>query len=137
MNKFICAVAVVCVGLFVSVMKVSAQKPEYKTTSGYVVAAYIWPSCHNDSMGEKVLWPEKTGEWEIIKKGNPRFEGHYQPKVPLWGYGMDNDPKVMENWIKAATDNGINTFIFDWYWTTRSEERCVGKECRSRWSPYH
>ena len=21
--------------------------------------------------------------------------------------------------------------------TTRSEERCVGKECRSRWSPYH
>ena len=22
-------------------------------------------------------------------------------------------------------------------WTTRSEERRVGKECRSRWSPYH
>ena len=21
--------------------------------------------------------------------------------------------------------------------TDRSEERCVGKECRSRWSPYH
>ena len=23
------------------------------------------------------------------------------------------------------------------YTTTRSEERRVGKECRSRWSPYH
>ena len=23
------------------------------------------------------------------------------------------------------------------YLTTRSEERRVGKECRSRWSPYH
>ena len=23
------------------------------------------------------------------------------------------------------------------YFTTRSEERRVGKECRSRWSPYH
>ena len=23
------------------------------------------------------------------------------------------------------------------YWLTRSEERRVGKECRSRWSPYH
>ena len=23
------------------------------------------------------------------------------------------------------------------FWTTRSEERRVGKECRSRWSPYH
>src|SRR2546430_16655669 len=27
--------------------------------------------------------------------------------------------------------NGINIFCF------RSEERRVGKECRSRWSPYH
>ena len=23
------------------------------------------------------------------------------------------------------------------YWRPRSEERRVGKECRSRWSPYH
>ena len=23
------------------------------------------------------------------------------------------------------------------HWRTRSEERRVGKECRSRWSPYH
>src|SRR3712207_7459389 len=23
------------------------------------------------------------------------------------------------------------------YWEVRSEERRVGKECRSRWSPYH
>ena len=26
---------------------------------------------------------------------------------------------------------------FDWFEATRSEERRVGKECRSRWSPYH
>src|SRR2546430_8767980 len=25
----------------------------------------------------------------------------------------------------------------DWVLTSRSEERRVGKECRSRWSPYH
>ena len=24
-----------------------------------------------------------------------------------------------------------------WRWSVRSEERRVGKECRSRWSPYH
>ena len=29
-----------------------------------------------------------------------------------------------------------NRFIFEKV-TTRSEERRVGKECRSRWSPYH
>ena len=27
--------------------------------------------------------------------------------------------------------------IFQKYWKERSEERRVGKECRSRWSPYH
>ncbi|MFC2089413.1 glycoside hydrolase family 99-like domain-containing protein [Bacteroidota bacterium] len=82
----------------------------------YYVAAYIWPSCHNDDRGREVLWPEGTGEWEIIKKGTPRFEGHYQPKVPLWGYEMDDDPEVMERWIDIATAHGVNVFIFDWYW---------------------
>jgi len=82
----------------------------------YDVAAYVWPSCHHDERFGDMLWPDGTGEWEIIKKGTPRFEGHYQPKVPLWGYELDNSPKVMEKWIDAATDYGVNVFIFDWYW---------------------
>lgn len=82
----------------------------------YYVAAYVWPSCHHDERFGDMLWPEGMGEWEVIKKGNPRFEGHYQPKVPLWGYEPDDDPEVMEKWIDAATDHGVNVFIFDWYW---------------------
>ena len=82
----------------------------------YYVAAYIWPSCHHDARFGEMLWPDGMGEWEIIKKGNPRFEGHYQPKVPLWGYEPDDSPEVMEKWIDAATDHGVNVFIFDWYW---------------------
>ena len=31
----------------------------------------------------------------------------------------------------------INKQDIDEYFLTRSEERRVGKECRSRWSPYH
>ena len=82
----------------------------------YYVAAYVWPSCHNDPRGREILWPEGEGEWEVIKKGTPRFVGHYQPKQPLWGYEMDDDPKVMERWIDLATAHGVNTFAFDWYW---------------------
>src|SRR3712207_7749778 len=37
------------------------------------------------------------------------------------------------NFRVAAT--GTSEALFDGY--TRSEERRVGKECRSRWSPYH
>jgi hypothetical protein len=80
------------------------------------VAAYVWPSCHYEERNAEILWPDKTGEWEVIRKGTPRFAGHYQPKVPLWGYEMDDDPEVMEKWIEAAKDHGVNVFIFDWYW---------------------
>ena len=82
----------------------------------YYVCAYVWPSCHNDSLAQKWLWPDGEGEWEVIKKGDPRFEGHYQPRVPLWGYGHDDDPAVVERWIQAALKHGVNTFIYDWYW---------------------
>lgn len=88
----------------------------HKSEDQYDVAAFVWPSCHHDERLGNVPWPDGTGEWEIIKKGTPRFEGHYQPKVPLWGYERDDDPKVMERWIDAATDHGVNVFIFDWYW---------------------
>jgi uncharacterized protein YceK len=83
----------------------SPQQEDSPAKSDYYVAAYIWPSCHNDSLAREKLWPEGTGEWEVIKKGNPRFDGHYQPRQPLWGYELDNDPNVVEKWIDAATDS--------------------------------
>ena len=84
--------------------------------SDYYVAAYIWPSCHDDSLAHAHLWADGEGEWEVIKKGNPRFEGHYQPRQPLWGYEHDDDPQVVERWIETALKHGVNTFIYDWYW---------------------
>ncbi len=108
--------AVVAAMLLITYPAISQQKKALSSNKDYHVAAYIWPSCHHDARFGDMLWPEKTGEWEIIKKGTPRFEGHYQPKMPLWGYELDDDPKVMEKWIDAATDHGVNVFIFDWYW---------------------
>ena len=37
--------------------------------------------------------------------------------------------------LKAFADTQMSST--DMVGTTRSEERRVGKECRSRWSPYH
>lgn len=89
---------------------------ENKNNSDYYVAAYIWPSCHHDERFGDMLWPEGIGEWEVINKGNPRYEGHYQPRLPLWGQEMDNDPEVVERWIDLAVDHGVNIFVYDWYW---------------------
>ena len=38
---------------------------------------------------------------------------------------------ILDGW--GIGDQGKDDVIFN----TRSEERRVGKECRSRWSPYH
>lgn len=44
------------------------------------------------------------------------FPGHRQPKVPLWGWEDEADPRVMARKIRAASDFGIDAFLFDWYY---------------------
>ena len=44
-------------------------------------------------------------------------------KADAYGHGSIEVSKFIEPYVD--------------YFTTRSEERRVGKECRSRWSPYH
>ncbi len=104
--------------LYFSSCNIPLKQQDKKSANNeeYIISAYVWPSCHDEPMSRNALWGEKTGEWEIIKKGEPRFEGHYQPKLPLWGYQMDDDPHAWEQKIEAATSHGVNTFIFDWYW---------------------
>ena len=97
---------------------VCCSEKAQKTDFDYHVCAFVWPSCHDDSLG-RTNWDKGIGEWEVIQQGTPRFPGHYQPKQPLWGYEMDNDPVVVERWIQTALEYGVNTFIYDWYWFDR------------------
>ena len=48
---------------------------------------------------------------------------------------IDTSDKISERDIRTATRMSTPLEVIDF--TTRSEERRVGKECRSRWSPYH
>lgn len=82
----------------------------------YTVAAYYWPSMHDDPLWRPFFQGDTIGEWKVIKNAKPKFEGHYQPRVPLWGYEMEDHPKVMAKKIDAAVSHGVNCFIFDWYW---------------------
>lgn len=79
------------------------------------VAAYYFPNYHtNDPRNIQALGADWS-EWDLIKAARPRFVGHDQPKVPLWGYTDEKDPMVMAQKIQAASDYGIDCFIFDWY----------------------
>ena len=85
----------------------------------YDVAAFYWPAYHPAERFKEIsVFPDGKGEWEAIYKSKPKFRREQLPKVPLWGYQDESDPKVMQQKIEAATAYGVNTFIFDWYWYT-------------------
>jgi hypothetical protein len=111
-----CILGTVSIFLFYGCIDCFQKDKVVNQDSDYYVAAYFWPSCHDEPSIRESFWKKGIGEWEIIKQGIPLFEGHYQPRIPLWGYEMDDDPVVMEKKIVAATTHGVNVFIFDWYW---------------------
>lgn len=90
------------------------------------IYCYYFPNWHVDTRNEK--W-HGTGwtEWQVVKYATPRFEGHLQPKVPLWGYEDESDPEVMVKKIDTASSYGIDGFIFDWYWPDGGmyREKCL------------
>jgi hypothetical protein len=87
-----------------------------KTSTNHVtVAAYYFPNYHRTDPRNALAKGAGWCEWELVKGAQPRFPGHEQPKVPLWGYTDESDPKVMEQKIAAAADHGIDAFIYDWY----------------------
>ncbi|MDP2335795.1 MAG: glycoside hydrolase family 99-like domain-containing protein [Bacteroidota bacterium] len=101
-------------GFSVLCNKAFAQKMG-KDNNHYDVAAFVWPSyCPDDR--SKIFWPDGIGEWQTVISNKPKFEGHEQPRYPLWGYINEADPYVAEMEINAAADHGVNVFIFDWYW---------------------
>jgi hypothetical protein len=81
----------------------------------YTVAAYYFGDYHADARNEAVHGKGWT-EWELVKRAEPRFPGHVQPRVPLWGYEDEADPAAMAKKIDAAADHGVDAFIFDWYY---------------------
>jgi len=91
------------------------ETPDRQHSKDYFIASYYFPNYHVDKRNEKILGKGWT-EWELVKDARPRFEGHWQPRVPAWGYTDEANPRDMEQKIDAAADHGIDAFIFDWYY---------------------
>ncbi len=102
--------------VFILAPQLHAQKASQNSKSGgYEVAVYYFPNYHPDSINSRWHGRDWT-EWDVVKAAKPRFEGHEQPKVPVWGYFNEADPKWAAKEIDLAADNGIDVFIYDWYW---------------------
>jgi hypothetical protein len=92
----------------------------------YDIAAYYFPGFHVDPRNEAYLGAGYT-EWRNIKAAKPGYDGHFQPRVPLWGYQDEALAAEMEIKIDAAAYHGVTAFIFDWYWYQNKPflERCL------------
>jgi hypothetical protein len=91
-----------------------ASEPK-KAHSSCDVAAYYWPAYHDEPLW-RPFFRGTEGEWEIIRNAKPKWEGHNQPRVPLWGFEDESDPRVMAKKIRAAAAHSVNVLVFDWYW---------------------
>lgn len=101
--------------LFALLISFSAHAQHSAKPDDYQVAVYYFPNYHPDSINAK--WHGKGWtEWELVKAAKPQFKGHEQPKVPAWGYFNEADPKWAAKEIDIAANNGIDCFIYDWYW---------------------
>ncbi|MFA5676554.1 MAG: glycoside hydrolase family 99-like domain-containing protein [Christensenellales bacterium] len=96
-----------------SVDNASAQKaPKH-----YDVCAIVWPAYHPAPRWKELgIFDHNNGEWQNVYEAKPKYPGHNQPKVPLWGYEHEDNPIAVARKIDAALAAGINIFMYDWYW---------------------
>lgn len=55
-------------------------------------------------------------EWALVRAATPRFAGHNQPHVPLWGEIDTGLPETWQMLNSEALSHGVNVYLWDWYW---------------------
>ena len=80
------------------------------------LGCYYFPNYHTGDSRNDAFHGAGWSEWEPLRNSIPRFPGHQQPRIPLWGEEDEKSPQVMARKIDAASDAGIGVFIFDWYY---------------------
>ena len=80
-----------------------------------IIANYL-PQYHRMPENDK-WWGEGFTDWVAVKKAEPQFEGHDQPRVPAgeYYYSLDN-PDDIARQVALANEYGIYGFGIYHYW---------------------
>jgi glycosyltransferase involved in cell wall biosynthesis len=87
-----------------------ATNPCAKAVAFYLPQFYAFEE--NDSW-----WGKGFTEWRNVARGTPRFQGHYQPRIPrdLGFYELTN-VETIKTQAELAQAAGIEAFCFYYYW---------------------
>lgn len=81
-----------------------------------IIAAYIYPGWHSCPERDR-NFPSGFSEWELVFGATPRFDGHYQPRIPVDGRYDDSCPDTASKQISLAQRFGVNLFIYGFFWS--------------------
>jgi hypothetical protein len=79
------------------------------------VLAYVYPGWHPIPERDASFYPGFT-EWDLVYDSPPRFDGHVQPRLPLWGRYDDRDPVAVERRVALCRDHGVDGLVFGFFW---------------------
>ena len=80
------------------------------------IIAIYYPQFH-EIEENNIAWGKGFTDWINVKKEEPLYKGHYQPKLPFNNNFYDlSKPKEIVEQVKLAKENKIDGFIFYHYW---------------------
>lgn len=112
------------VNVFEQVRRFSRPGPDFEdvrplpktVTRKAKLLAYYLPQFHAVAENDD-WWGKGFTEWTSIARGMPRFDGHYQPRIPrdLGHYDL-SDTEALRRQIALARDAGVFGFVQYFYW---------------------
>lgn len=86
------------------------------TGKGVKVIPFYFPQFHAIPENDE-WWGKGFTDWVNVRKARPKFQGHYQPRVPLGSNYYDESRKEVIRWqIDLAKKYGLYGFCHYHYW---------------------